>query len=58
MDYSNQGALLLEQVTRFELARPTWKDGMLPLHHTCIDCLLFRVQSNRAAVINLLSTIP
>ena len=25
-----------EQVTRFELARLTWKDRMLPLHHTCI----------------------
>lgn len=37
-------AIVSEQMTRVELARLTWKDSMLPLHHICINCLLFRVQ--------------
>ena len=27
---------IVEQITGFEPAHPTWKDGVLPLHHICI----------------------
>lgn len=26
----------VEQITELESVHPTWKDGMLPLHHICI----------------------